>query len=197
MVIPEHIREKLDRLYSKRYLGSKEIISLEKWLDWVQTDSEMENWLKTNWEHSGYPDVDISFGEIRNRIKQKNRQSKADRVHHLLGMMQKVAAILALPLMVLSIWLYMNRIQTPSAMTIVTAKGEHTHFYLPDKSEVWLNVDSKLEYSTDYNATNRFLKLKGEALFKVVKNKKHPFIVDASGFQVKAIGTVFFSFQLR
>ena len=191
MIIPEHISEKLDRLYSKSYLGQEEIASLEKWLDWAQTDPEMENWLRNNWEHSAHLDVDISFEEIRNRIKQRNSQFQHSRVQSILRQLQKVAAILMIPLLVLSVWLLIDRSPNQSTMALVTAKGEHSHVFLPDGSEVWLNVDSKLEYSTGYNTTNRSLKLKGEALFKVVKDKKHPFIVDASRFRVKAIGTVF------
>jgi len=190
MIIPEHISEKLNRLYSKSYLGQEEIVNLEKWLDWAQTDPEMENWLKNNWEHSAHLDVDISFEEIHNRIKQRNSQFLHRRVYSIFRQLQKVAAILMIPLLVLSVWMLIDR-SNPMTMALVTAKGEHSHVFLPDGSEVWLNVDSKLEYSTGYNTTNRSLKLKGEALFKVVKDKKHPFIVDASGFRVKAIGTVF------
>jgi ferric-dicitrate binding protein FerR (iron transport regulator) len=104
---------------------------------------------------------------------------------------QKISAILVLPLLVLSVWLLMNPQRTSSTMMLATAKGEHTHVFLPDGSEVWLNVDSKLEYSTDYNATNRLLKLNGEAFFKVAKGQKYPFTVNALNFQVKAIGTEF------
>lgn len=191
MVIPEHIREKLDRLYSNRYLGAEEIGSLENWLAQTKSDPQTEEWLSGNWELAGNVEVDISFDEIRSRIKQYGHQSKTRRIWHLMGMVQKVAAILLLPLLILSVWLVLNRQHTSSVMMLATAKGEHTHVFLPDSSEVWLNVDSKLEYSTDYNATNRSLKLKGEAFFKVAKKKKYPFTVDAKGFQVKAVGTEF------
>jgi len=191
MVIPEHIREKLDRLYSNRYLGAEEIGSLENWLTQTKSDPQTEAWLSGNWELSGNVEVDISFDEIRSRIKLYGHQSKIRRIRQLSGMVQKVAAILLLPLLILSVWLIMSRHHSSSVMMLATAKGEHTHVFLPDSSEVWLNVDSKLEYSTDYSATNRSLKLKGEAFFKVAKGKKYPFTVDAKGFQVKAVGTEF------
>lgn len=191
MVIPEHIREKLDRLYSNRYLGAEEIGSLENWLAKTKSEPQTEAWLLGNWELAGNVEVDISFDGIRSRIKEYSHQSKTRQIRHLMGILQKVAAILLLPLLILSVWLVLNRQHTSSVMMLATAKGEHTHVFLPDSSEVWLNVDSKLEYSTDYNASNRSLKLKGEAFFKVAKGKKYPFTVDAKGFQVKAVGTEF------
>lgn len=191
MVIPEHIREKLDRLYSNRYLGAEEIGSLENWLTQTKSDSQTEAWLSDNWELASNVEVDVSFDGIRSRIKQYGHRSKASQIMHLMRIVQKVAAILLLPLLILSVWLVLNRQHTSSVMVLATAKGEHTHVFLPDSSEVWLNVDSKLEYSTDYNATNRSLKLKGEAFFKVTKGKKYPFTVDAKGFQAKAVGTEF------
>lgn len=191
MVIPEHIKEKLDRLYSNRYLGVEDISSLDNWLDQIKSDNRTEEWLFDNWELASNVEIDISFEEIRTRIKQHGQQLKTRRIRHLSEMMQKIAAILLLPLLILSVWLMLNRQNTSSVMILATAKGEHTHVFLPDGSEVWLNVNTKLEYSTDYNATNRSLKLKGEALFKVAKGKKYPFTVDTRGFQIKAVGTEF------
>lgn len=191
MVIPEHIKEKLDRLYCNQYLGAEEIGSIENWLVQARSDSQAEAWFSSNWELADNVEVDISFDGIRGRIKQYIRQSKTRQIRHFIGIVEKVAAILLLPLLILSVWLMLNRQHNSSVMMLATAKGEFTHVFLPDSSEVWLNVDSKLEYSTDYNATNRSLKLKGEAFFKVAKKKEYPFTVYAKGFQVKAVGTEF------
>jgi ferric-dicitrate binding protein FerR (iron transport regulator) len=191
MVIPEHIKEKLDRLYSNSYLGAVEISSLENWLVQMKSDPKAEAWMLDNWDLASNIEIDISFDEINTRIKQHGQKLRMRRIRHMSELMQKIAAILLLPLLIFSVWLAMNRQNTSSVMTLATAKGEHTHVFLPDGSEVWLNVNTKLEYSTDYNATNRSLKLKGEALFKVAKGNKYPFTVDAKGFQVKAIGTKF------
>ena len=191
MDIPEHIKEKLYRLYSNEFLGEEEIKGLENWLVWARSDPKTEQWLLANWEQSINMEVDISLEEIYHRIEQYGRQTKTRRIRNLYFIMQKVASILIFPLLALSIWLLFNNQPTFSNMMLATAKGERTHIYLPDGSEVWLNVDSKLEYSTGYNATNRLLKLKGEAFFKVAKGQKYPFVVNALDFQVKAIGTEF------
>lgn len=74
---------------------------------------------------------------------------------------------------------------------LVTGKGEKTHLQLPDGSKVWLNSCSTIEYAENYGKTNRNIKLEGEAYFEVAKNQKSPFIVNASGVEVKALGTAF------
>jgi len=187
-----YINEKLNKLYSNRFLGADEIRDLEEWLTQAQSDPEVEQWLNYNWEQAENSEIEIPFEEIRMRINQCKQQIKVRKVKQWTSVLQKVAAVLMLPLLILSIWLITNRhTETSSTMILATAKGEHTHVFLSDGSEVWLNVDSKLEYATDFNASNRSLKLKGEALFKVAKNKKIPFIVSANNLQVTAVGTEF------
>jgi len=191
MDIPEHIKEKLNRLYSNYFLGANEISMLEKWVKQMDADPRMHQWLASNWEQSGNVEFDMNFEEIRHRIRQYNVRSKTERIKRIVQQLQKVAAFLALPLLAISIWLLINRPPVAGNMVLATAKGERTHVWLPDSSEVWLNVDSRLEYSTAYHAANRSLKLHGEAFFKVAKGKNYPFLVNARNIQVKAIGTEF------
>jgi len=189
--IQDHIKEKLNRLYSDRFLGPEEISVLEKWLRQMESDPQVEQWLSANWEQAGNVELDISFEEIRQRIKKHGVRAKAERIRSISLWIQRSAAVLALPLLLLSVWLLINRQPAAENMALVTAKGERTHVWLPDGSEVWLNVDSRLEYSTAYHMTNRSLKLTGEAFFKVARGREFPFIVNAGEFRVKAIGTEF------
>lgn len=81
--------------------------------------------------------------------------------------------------------------RVPEYCEIVTPLGAKTKVVLPDSSVVMLNAGSKLRYSNLFNETNRDLSLEGEAYFKVAKNKDIPFVVDAFGFEVEAVGTEF------
>lgn len=191
MELPKHINEMLTRLYSNQYLGDEEIRNLDQWLKQVHSDPHANNWLQTNWEQSENIDRDIPFEEVRRRIAKYRQEKKVKSIRYWSGLLQKTAAILVLPLLAVSIWMVLNRQPNASPMMLATAKGERTHVFLPDGSEVWLNVDSKLKYATTYNATNRELILEGEALFKVAKGKKHPFIVTAHDMKVRAVGTEF------
>jgi len=71
-----------------------------------------------------------------------------------------------------------------------TAVGERRALTLEDGSQVWLNSGSAL--SVHYSATQREISLfKGEALFQVSKDALRPFVVQASGGKVQAVGTRF------
>lgn len=71
-----------------------------------------------------------------------------------------------------------------------TRTGERRMLELADGSRVWLNSDSAL--SVDFSPQQRRLRLhSGEALFEVAKDAARPFIVEAKGGEVRAVGTRF------
>lgn len=74
---------------------------------------------------------------------------------------------------------------------IIAGRGARSHLLLPDGSQVWLNSESKLIYSENFNDSVREVELEGEGYFDVVKDKKHPFIVHTSGIDIRVLGTVF------
>ena len=69
--------------------------------------------------------------------------------------------------------------------------GRKYQIYLPDGTTVWLNVQSKIEYTQKFIGDSRLVKLTGEAYFDVAKDKSKPFIVETSTMSVTAIGTAF------
>ncbi len=74
--------------------------------------------------------------------------------------------------------------------TYATQVGETRVVPLEDGSIVTLNTNS--EVAVNFTKDRRDIKLiKGEALFDVAKNKQRPFIVDADGTSVRAVGTSF------
>jgi ferric-dicitrate binding protein FerR (iron transport regulator) len=93
------------------------------------------------------------------------------------------------------LWLNSNVITTPqtkSASQIVEAKnGSRTRTILPDGSTVWLNAGSTIAYEGDMDGELREVHLTGEAFFDVVKVPSKPFIVHASGVDIKVLGTSF------
>lgn len=61
---------------------------------------------------------------------------------------------------------------------------------LPDESTVKLNADAKI--TVLYSSVERRIRLeKGEAFFQVVPETARPFVVEASGVNVRALGTAF------
>lgn len=62
---------------------------------------------------------------------------------------------------------------------------------LSDGTRVWLNAGSKLVYDANYGLEQRKVSLQGEALFDVVKDPQHPFIVTTPTISIKVLGTKF------
>ena len=86
--------------------------------------------------------------------------------------------------------------QTPAArapieaIAYVTGIGERRTVRLPDGSAVTLNTASRIE--TRFSAERRLIHLvRGQALFDVALDRTRPFAVDAGGWRVTAMGTVF------
>lgn len=64
---------------------------------------------------------------------------------------------------------------------------------LPDGSQVWLNIGSRLAYPVDFKGLKRKVKLEeGEAFFEIARNEKKAFIVIvANEASVEVLGTSF------
>lgn len=76
-------------------------------------------------------------------------------------------------------------------LEVATGSGEVKQVVLPDSSVVWLNARSQLAYHPDF-ATHREIRLSGEALFEVTRDKQHPFtVLTADSLQTTVLGTQF------
>lgn len=74
----------------------------------------------------------------------------------------------------------------------IVAFNEVKEANLPDNTEISINKNSELIYDKNFNKKVRKVKLKGEAFFKVAKNKEKPFIVKTESFYVEVLGTQFY-----
>lgn len=78
----------------------------------------------------------------------------------------------------------------PNFSTFSTRKGERRIVALPDGSSVTLNTDTAIELA--FSAGKRLIRMsRGQALFEVAKDHTRPFVVEAGGRQVTALGTIF------
>lgn len=75
--------------------------------------------------------------------------------------------------------------------TARTARGSFIAITLPDNSKVWLNADASLRFPVRFSGDERRVELTGEAYFEVAKQPEKPFIVVASGAEVRVLGTHF------
>jgi len=106
----------------------------------------------------------------------------------------RIASAILLPLLIAfgSYYYFSTKhISVPQEFVVMAENGQKTKVLLPDGTQVWLNSDSRLSYSSDFNAGNRKVKLEGEAFFDVTKSTEQRFTVEAASVNVVVYGTVF------
>jgi ferric-dicitrate binding protein FerR (iron transport regulator) len=74
---------------------------------------------------------------------------------------------------------------------VVTKKSSKSKIILPDGSLVWLNADSRISYTGDFQGETREMHLTGEAYFDIKKDKSRPFIIHTKSMDVRVLGTAF------
>lgn len=168
----------------------------------------MDKKFTEKYEHKADDDVQPIFELVDRLVMQKgidvekNWHQLHARMHHckqksqLLIWIRNIAAILLLPLLGLSAYLYYqtNVLNTKpiGLLETTTAYGVRTKITLSDGSEVWLNSGSTLSYPERFTEDKRQVTLSGEAFFKVKSDKDHRFDVQTSdGITVSAYGTEF------
>ena len=132
-----------------------------------------------------------SLGELKTYLNKKT--SNKNRIKWLSANWRNVAAVLLLPFLAVSIYLYTskNLIQTSGQVVqYVVPNGQKSKVILADGTQVWLNSGSTLSVSMDKN-NRRKVQLIGEAYFDVTKDKSEPFLVETKNYSVKVFGTQF------
>lgn len=133
---------------------------------------------------------DEALSRFKSRIHKKEKRLA---LRQVLGVIQWVAAVLFIPVFLLSAYLFIQQGQGNVRMLAVrTNPGVVSVFDLPDGSKVWLNANSELRYPSDFNADTRTVELTGQGYFEVTKNAHKPFIVKADkDYSVEVLGTSF------
>ncbi|MCG8474787.1 MAG: FecR domain-containing protein [Cytophagales bacterium] len=75
--------------------------------------------------------------------------------------------------------------------TLWVPYGKLLELELADGTEVVLNSGTVFTYPSRFSKSKRKVKINGEALFRVAKDKRRPFVVEAGKVNVRVLGTVF------
>lgn len=167
--------------------------------------AEVEEWIHASEENRKIAEdyYDLSFAVTSLRIIKRsapqkalekvNKRIKEKRFHKLTFFIQRVAAILLLPLLILSSYLLL---QPKEDMAVFFMEARMTpgmigSTLLPDGTKIWLNSSSRLTYPSSFSGSTREVTLDGEAYFKVTQNAEKPFIVHTGNSSIKVVGTEF------
>ena len=186
----------------ERYVrGSATDDEIKRLSHWIRNNQEISSWLEQQ-ILAASPSIDSEvqmrmLENIKVELKAANKKIKPIKHHSGTGFnikrLIRVAAMLILPaITAAAMYLYMSKndiVGTP--LIVAVERGQKANVTLPDGSKAWLNSQSKLTYSTDYNVENRKLQLDGEAYFEVAHNPDKPFIVESNDIEIVALGTAF------
>lgn len=179
----------INKLISGNRLAEDELSCLDDLLNNLSYRHELNEFLEKKWTQSESTEVKLKFDQIKNKIKVSPFKVKVNRLFIVLS---KAAAVLFIPILAAVLYFFINQpISSNEMVTLSTEKGEITNVVLPDGSNIWLNVDSRLSYPVNYGIKSRSLELSGEAYFDVAENKELPFEVKAGDLITKALGTRF------
>ncbi|MDR1201073.1 MAG: DUF4974 domain-containing protein [Tannerellaceae bacterium] len=169
--------------------------------------AQVETWLKASPENEKILEQMYFVLQLTQKVKIMNTVDtekafahfKAKRKRQVsLGVswlsLQRISAILFVPLLVLSgyLLLHNNGKDRLRIVEISTNPGIVSNFNLPDGSKVWLNTNSSLTYTDNFATGERLVELKGEGYFEVVKDVAKPFVVNVGSFySIEVLGTSF------
>lgn len=180
-------------------ISPEEMKSLNTWLDESDENLHVFNRLKNIWDASNpaFDPSSIDIHSAKNKVLfQIKKEKQIVRRRTIIQLWQRVAAIIVLPLLVYSIfiWSRYKNIEKSNYVTqeVVAPIGIMSTIQLSDGSLVKLNSGSKLKYPAVFDNDQRIVELDGEAYFEVESDKKkHPFIVKTGQITVTATGTEF------
>ena len=179
--------------YLAEELNQAEIERFEKWLQ-NQRNQEIFLEYKEMWELPDLISQLKSIDEEKARAAVMNNISGFRKERNLFNSLQKIAAVLFIPLLLGSMG-YIYHARSRSGIQTNTNKldvsyGTVMQLELSDGTKVWLNSGSHFEYPTTFRGKTRKVYLEGHAYFEVAKNRK-PFVVGSSDIEVVARGTAF------
>ena len=190
-------------------LSEPEKANLHSYVEAAFRDEKISRLMERHWreletEHPDQEGQDLQ--KIRQLIMEKVRSSRYDCLQQRkksiapwMNYMVRAAAILAIPLLIISGYLYyrlteesFSFAEQPVMQEVIATPGSRVHFILPDRSEVWLNSGSSLSFSNGLMTRGqRRVRLMGQGYFQVTRDERHPFIVEAGDLNVRVLGTSF------
>lgn len=178
---------------------------IRNWLINPENDVELRQILGEIWANS----------EIRLKGRAPDFNRMLDQVHHQINNQQihqlnpmalsaklylvfsKIAAVLIIPLLLLSAYFYFNstnfsnQLASNTFREIYTKPGTRTQIDLSDGTRVWLNDGTTFRYPERFTGSKREVFVDGEAYFEVKSNPKNPFVVNNPMMNTVVTGTHF------
>lgn len=183
-----HIQKLIGR-YLNGECSENEKSELLGWANYSEYNRKELIQLKDLWDMAGRSEVK-SAGQLIFFYRKQLENSKLAR-RQLIRSFTAIAAVLVIGL-VATIFIPRKSVRLNRQLNVFSVPlGSRSKLILFDGSEVHINSGSSLTYPNEFDSDVRRVFLMGEGFFKVKSDKKHPFIVSTTNFEVEATGTQF------
>jgi transmembrane sensor len=160
----------------------------------VEEAARVEKWMASS---RGQPDwdADAALVRIKRHAVARLIRSSPAKPRWPSGI-ARTAALLAAALLLVVTWRVgvsrhgASPVEHPMRR-FTAAAGERLQVTLPDGSRLTLAPASALDVPADYANGHRVVALTGEALFTVVHDERHPFVVRTASGETRDVGTTF------
>lgn len=181
----------------------EEANAIKTWMEECEENKKHFYHLKNLWDVADPPfepeevDVGLAYANVLSRISEEEHpiERTTAKPKTFLYYWQRIAAIIVLPLLCLSVYFFMSRPEEKEYVMeyqeVFSPYGTRSFINLPDSSKVWLNAGSSLKYPIRFADGERRVSLRGEAYFEVESDEKNPFIVGTARMDIRATGTAF------
>lgn len=169
----------------------EDILVFSEWLS--SSDAHKDSFLKIKkyWdaEVDGMKlrDPEVTYNKLLDRIRKAERKN----IVRKLWIRYSSAAAIAILIGIAGYWAGGLQRNAPVQYYSYITGNSISSFELPDGTEISLNKNSTLSYSSSYGEEMREVSLEGEGFFSVTKNKAKAFVVDLNGSKISVLGTVF------
>ena len=208
-LIEDKLNEK--RLINKFLAGEISDSELDLFKSWLtescdnrkEFDEKNEIWQKTNLQAKHEYNAEKGWKNILNNLNHSSISHKKQVANNQIVVFRKnifrsiaiaasVAFLIALGGVLHDVIKQKPTLAINSAVTkIQTLEGERATITLPDSTQVTINSETVVKYSSDFNVNDRKIWLSGEAYFDVATNVDKPLHVYLDNITVIATGTKF------
>lgn len=176
--------DQLMERYVTGKVSEQERRKIEAWLDVMKTEDNTDLELSDEDEARIFQKLTSSQTTVDDVVAlHPKRKARLDR-----WMLRIAASLVIVSIVSYTAWYFTA--STENQLEVVSKNGIEK-IILNDGSLVWMRGESKVMYYEKQNDGARYTTFEGEALFEVVKDASHPFIVQCGDVKVKVLGTSF------
>jgi ferric-dicitrate binding protein FerR (iron transport regulator) len=176
--------DQLMERYVTGQVSEHERVKIEAWLDVMKTEDNTDLELSDEDEARIFQKLTSRITTVEDVVALKpKRKIRPDQ-----WMIRIAASLVMVSLLSYAVWYFTT--SREHQLEVVSKNGVEK-IILNDGSLVWMHGESKVMYYEKQNDGARYATFEGEALFEVVKDENHPFIVQCGDVKVKVLGTSF------